>query len=191
MGFREVASLDADVVTALGGKQKNGKANPRSVEGYYLGFRMVENKRSKTGESKLHFFQTAKGNIGVWGKTDLDRKLVSVALGTMTRATFDKMKACPGKNDMYLYKVETDTENVIEVADLPDNQESQSDGGEPDSTEPEYEQEEETDVDADEPPVDELPPARAARPQQAAPTPDAARQAKVQALLSKTRARTA
>lgn len=37
MGFKEVASLDADVTVALGKKDPNGKPYPKQAEGYYLG----------------------------------------------------------------------------------------------------------------------------------------------------------
>ncbi len=139
---------------------------------------------------KLHFFQTPKGNIGVWGKTDLDRKLSTVAPGTMTRAAFASMKACPGKNDMYVYKVETDKANVIEVAgaepDADFSDAGDDTGGYADNDASDYQAED--DLDADAPAPDELPPS-ARQPQRVnAPAPDAARQAKVNALLNKARA---
>lgn len=115
MGFKEVQSLDADVVIALGKKDKNtGKAYPKQIEGYYLGSRKVENKR---GESALHFFQTAEGNVGVWGTTDLNRKLSSAPIGAMIRATSTGTKPTPN-GEMYTYKVEVDEDNTIEVETL-------------------------------------------------------------------------
>lgn len=115
MSFKEVASLDADVTIALGKTNKEtGKPYPKQVEGYYLGNRTVESKR---GNSKLHFLQTPKGNVGVWGTTDLNRKLSQVVPGTMIRATSTGTKATP-KGDMYTYKVETDSSNTIDVSDL-------------------------------------------------------------------------
>lgn len=115
MGFREVVSLDAEVTIGLGGvNKKTGKKNPTSIEGYYLGSRSVEGKK---GESKIHFFQTSKGNVGVWGKTDSNRKLGGVTPGTMTRISFDKMQDTPN-GEMYKYKVEVDGENTIEVGGL-------------------------------------------------------------------------
>lgn len=114
MGFKEIASLDADKTIALGGKdKKTGKPNPTSVEGYYLGSREVENGM---GKSKIHFFQTSKGNVGVWGKTDSDRKLAGVTPGVMTRISFTGMQSIPGKQPMYKYKVEVDNENTTEVS---------------------------------------------------------------------------
>lgn len=115
MSFKEVASLDAEVTISLGGvNKKTGKKNPTSIEGYYLGSRVVE---SKKGESKIHFFQTSKGNVGVWGKTDSDRKLSGVTPGTMTRISFDKMQPTPN-GEMYKYKVEVDGDNTIEVGGI-------------------------------------------------------------------------
>lgn len=113
MGFKEVQGLDADVTVALGKKNKEtGKPYPKTAEGYYLGSRTVENKR---GESKLHFLQTPDGNLGVWGTTDLNRKLSQVVPGTMIRITSTGTKAVPN-GEMYTYKVELDTDNSIDVS---------------------------------------------------------------------------
>jgi hypothetical protein len=117
MAFKEVQSLDADVTIALGGvNKKTGKANPKQVEGYYLGKRTTENKKAKDGTSNLYFFQTSKGNVGVWGKTDLDRKMGAVKLGAMTRITQSGMVPTPN-GDMYKFKIEVDTDNLIEVSE--------------------------------------------------------------------------
>src|SRR3954468_6708897 len=111
MGFREVQTLDAEVTIALGGRnKKTGKANPTSAEGYFLGSRQVDSKKSKNGKASIHFLQTAEGNLGVWGKTDLDRKLSAVTPGTMVRITQSGMVATPN-GDMYKYKVEIDESN--------------------------------------------------------------------------------
>lgn len=115
MAFKEVASLDADVTIAIGKKNKEtGKPYPKQAEGYYLGFRAVANKR---GESTLHFLQTEAGNLGVWGTTDLDRKLKAVVPGTMVRVTSNGTKPTPN-GDMYIYKVELDESNTIDVSQL-------------------------------------------------------------------------
>ncbi len=147
MGFKELQTLDADNVIALGGKnKKTGKSNPSSVEGYYLGNRKVDSKKSKNGFAYIHFFQTPKGNVGVWGKTDLDRKLLGVEPGTMVRATFAGMKPTPN-GDMYTYKVEQDTDERIEVDLASNNTESEStseEEGRGEEEEAEEEQEEET-----------------------------------------------
>lgn len=116
MAFKTVQALDAENTVALGGEnRKTGKKNPTQVEGYYLGSREVESRKSKTGKAKIHFFQTSKGNLGVWGKTDLDRKISSVEIGAMVRATFVGMKPTPN-GEMYTYKVEHDPDNAIEVS---------------------------------------------------------------------------
>lgn len=113
MSFQEVAALDADVTIAIGKVNKEtGKPYPKSAEGYFLGSRKVESKR---GDSFLHFLQTEKGNLGVWGTTDLNRKLSTVNPGTMVRITSTGMKPTPN-GDMYTYKVESDKANTIEVS---------------------------------------------------------------------------
>lgn len=116
MAFKEIASLDAETTIALGGQnKKTGKKNPTSVEGYYLGSKEVDSPKSKNGKAFIHILQTDKGNVGVWGKTDLDRKVRTVEAGTMVRLSFDKMT--PTKNgDMYIYKVEVDSDNTTEVS---------------------------------------------------------------------------
>lgn len=121
MAFKELVSLDTDVTTALGGTdRKTGKKNPTSAEGFYLGSKKVEGKK---GESSLHVFQTPKGNLGIWGKTDMDQKLKTVTPGTMTRVTFEKM--VPTKNgDMYKYRVEVDAEHTIDVGSISDTLEA-------------------------------------------------------------------
>lgn len=107
--FKEVSDLSSDTAVTLGGfNKKTRKDNPTSVEGYYLGSREVTNK---LGTAQLHFFQTPKGNVGVWGKTDLNRKLGGVTVGTMVRASFDRMAPTP-TGEMYKYKVEVDSDNI-------------------------------------------------------------------------------
>jgi len=116
MAFKTITDLSADTTISLGGtNRKTGKKNPTSVEGYYLGSRQVKDKKKKDGLSNIYFFQTSSGNIGVWGKTDLDRKMSSVTTGTMTRASFDKMVPTPN-GEMYKFKVEVDDSNTIVVA---------------------------------------------------------------------------
>jgi hypothetical protein len=190
MAFKELADLDCGVSIALGGKDKKGKANPTRIEGYYIGSRDVPSAKSKTGFAKLHVFQTQKGNVGVWGKTNLDQKMTSVTPGAMVRVSFVGM--VPTKNNpMYKYKVEVDAENTIEVASGGGEEASDDtgyDSGTDDSQgyeEPGYEPE--SDVDQEEPPMDEAPPARPTQAARKAAPPSAERQAKVQQLLSQGR----
>lgn len=123
MGFKELSSLDADVTVALGKKNKEtGRPYPTVAEGYYLGKRAVKTNR---GESELHFLQSALAyndlglkvgqNLGVWGTTDLNRKLLQVTPGNMVRVTSAGTKPTPN-GDMYVYRVEVDSDNAIEVS---------------------------------------------------------------------------
>src|SRR5258708_25091801 len=115
MAFEQVLDLDAEITVSLGGSnRKTGKKNPSQVEGYYLGSRKVESKKAKSGFAYIHILQTEKGNLGVWGKTDLDRKLLTVTPGTMIRASHTGMLQTPN-GEMYKYKVEIDKDNSIEV----------------------------------------------------------------------------
>jgi hypothetical protein len=113
MGLTEVVSLEAEVTYSLGKyNKKTGKTDPKSVEGYYLGKRVVE---TKLGDSSIHFFQTEKGPVGVWGTKYLNSKLSNVKPGTMTKAEFVGMKPTP-RGDMRSFKVFQDKENTIEVS---------------------------------------------------------------------------
>lgn len=183
MAFTEVMDLDCDVTTALGGRnKKTGKANPTNVEGYYLGSKTVESPRSKSGKAQLHILQTATGNLGVWGKTDLDRKMLSVSPGAMIRITQSGTVPTPN-GDMYKFKVEVDSENTIEVALPPAVIAEESEEYVAAATTDDGYEEAAVDEE-DEETLDEVAPARAVAPKKAVATPDAARQAKVKALLS-------
>lgn len=177
MAFKTVSDLSTETAVALGGtNRKTGKANPTTITGYYVGSREVDSPKSKTGKASLHIFQTEKGNVGVWGKTDLDMKMKAATLGALTRVSFTGMQETKN-NPMYKYKVEIDTDNAIDVAaEAPAQEEESSDEGyAADFAEDEFS--EEDDVDAA--PVRVSPAARPARP----PTADS--QARVEALLAK------
>lgn len=132
MAFKEITDLSTDKVIALGGKdKKSGKDNDSGLEGYYLGARQVESAKSKTGFSKIHVFKTAKGNVGLWGKTDSDHQLANVAPGTMTRITFVGMRSTKN-NPMYKFKVETDSNNTIDVSGFALNRGTASTGADED-----------------------------------------------------------
>ena len=173
MAFKEMQSLDAERVTALGGvdKKNKNKPNPKTAEGYYLGSRKVASTKSKSGFAYIHYLQTDKGNLGVWGKTDLDRKILSVAPGAMIRITQTGMQPTPN-GDMYKFKVEVDLENQIEV-DLASevNEDSGESEGIEDRVMDEYAPEDEVEEE-----VEEKLPARAA---------SASKQSEVNAILKR------
>lgn len=115
MAFKEVSELSAEVTISLGGvSKKTGQKNPTKVEGYYKGFKTVPDKKKKSGTTNIYFFDTAKGPLGVWGKTDLDNKMGSAVLGAMTRITQSGMRETPN-GEMYVFKLEVDHENTIDV----------------------------------------------------------------------------
>lgn len=173
MAFKQISDLSAEVTISLGGtNKKTGKSNPKSVEGYYLGKREVEDRKKKSGVSYIYFLQTSKGNLGVWGKTDMDRKLTSVKEGEMIRITHTGMQAT-ANGDMYKYSVEVDSDNTIEIvgAGSSANAQDEDDGPSFDTAEG-IDEDEDNSHEAEE------------RTQQAALSA-AERQAKVKALLSK------
>lgn len=188
MGFTEVQSLDCDQVIALGGAdRKTKKANAKSIEGYFLGSKKTVDEKKKSGVGYIHVFQTKTGNIGVWGKTDLDRKLLTVAPGSMTRVTHTGF--APTKNgEMYKYKVEVDSENTITVASL--SEASVDETASEDLIEESYE---ESDLGSEEEALDEVvaPAPKAAAKVSTAKAPSAAASARVQEILSRRSAKSA
>ena len=183
MGFKEVATLDTDNTVTIGGvNKKTGKANPKTIEGYFIGTKGgLPNKFNADKPNQLHILQTQNGNVGVWGKTNLDQKLRGVLVGSMIRITFTGTKPSGKGNDMLCYKVEVDADNTIDVdsADVQVNSASSSDDYEREYANAEQEEDDE--------PLDILPdevePARPIAARKAAQPPSAAAQAKVKALL--------
>lgn len=180
MAFKQVSDLSTDNAIALGGfNRKTNKENPTTITGYFIGSKEVDSPKSKNGKAKLHVFQTAQGNVGVWGKTDLDQKLRSAQVGALTRVTFTGMQETKN-NPMYKYKVEVDTENTIEVADTATDTTYEADSGYEDSGD-----EDTAYTNAFEDDVDETPAPRAVAPKTPARAPTADSAARVQALLKK------
>jgi hypothetical protein len=108
----------------------------------------------------------------VWGKTDLDIKMRSVAVGTMVRASHVGMKPTPN-GEMYKYKVEIDDENTIEVQGTPEAPLADDDGADAEYVAAKITQEDDDIADDS----DDI--------AQAAALAALERKAKVQALLSK------
>ncbi len=197
MGFQDIADLDCQVTTAIGGvDKKSNKKNPTSIDGFFIGTRQVPSAKSKTGFASLHVLQTEKGNVGVWGKTNLDQKMTAVKAGQLVRISFTGMVETKN-NPMYKYRVQVDPSQTIEVNTGDDGQAVGADEGAyeeegnsfsaGDGAEEGYEAE--AGLDEEEAPLDEAPVQRpVAATRRAAPDPQ--RAAKVQALL-KGRQRTA
>jgi hypothetical protein len=179
MAFKAVVSLDADRTIAIGGKDsKTKKPNPTTAEGYYLGKRQVEGSK---GLADLHFLQTPKGNLGIWGKTNMNQKLSAVPLGTMVRISFTNMQ--PTKNGpMYVYKVEVDADNVLDMSGFEDGTSSE----ETSTEDTNYQDEGSVDETADDTaPEDNEAEEEAQRQALAAAEKAAVQKAKVQAVLGK------
>ena len=186
MGFKTKLELSSDKTITLGGKDVNtNKDNPKKIEGYYLGSRVTPDKGY--GPGLLHFFSTLEGNVGVWGKSRMNNLLTSELAGQMVRVTFTGMsEARKGRRASYMYKVEHDSENTIDVSGV--NLQSETGGQEPeddDTTSYSADASDDvSDVEDEHEVLDEVAPVRASRPSQVASTPSAERQAKVRAMLS-------
>ena len=171
MAFKRVPELSSNVTIKLGGKDASGKSNPTSLEGYYLGRREAQ---SDYGAGVIHFFQTQEGNVGVWGKTNMNRLLSDERLGQMVRVTFTGMgKAAKGKSAPYNYSVEYDEDETTDVSGIDLNTSAHEDAEDP-STD-------------DDSPSDEIQPPKAVAPARPLATPNASSAAKVQALLNRNR----
>ena len=171
MAYETKADLSTDKTIKLGGVDEKGRPNPTSIEGYFLGTKETE---SDFGPGKLHIFQTADGNVGVWGKSRMNGLLTSNHIGQMCLLTFTGMgKPSKGRKPPYLYKLQFDKDNTIDVSGIDVNAAVVEDDVDYGS----YDNEEET-------PADEVPPTRAVAPKRAAATPSASSQARTQALLN-------
>lgn len=117
MAFKEQLDTSSASCISLGGFNRATKSdNPVQVEGYYLGSKTVTNK---LGDSKLHFLKTSEGLIGVWGKTDLDRRFGDVIAGQMVRVLYTGTRPTPRGKDMYVYKILVDADNVLPADEIP------------------------------------------------------------------------
>ncbi len=189
MAFKTIVVLDADVTISMGGtNKKTNKKNPVRVEGYYLGSKTVADKKKKSGQSYIHIFQTAKGNVGVWGKTNLDNQIINVPPGTMTRATVTGMRSTPN-GDMYVFQVEVDLENTVEAPEQATiaaaNNAASDDGDGQEAGSYDSSGQDDDAPDADDQPEDQEAPEAIAPPPQA--KSNAERNARVNALLGNKR----
>lgn len=178
MAFRTKFDGQTDKTIALGG-DRDGKKNPTSIEGYFLGSKTTQ---SDYGPGLLHMIQTEDGVVGVWGKTRLNNLLTKELTGQMVKIDFTGMIAPvkKGRRPAYGYKVQHDPDNTTDVSGIDLN---------PVETlmEAEEGQVEENDYSTEEPqeePQEEVPAPRAVAPKQAAQAPNAAAQARVKALLA-------
>lgn len=191
MAYEKIADFDCVKQIALGGTRldkKTGKRykNPTQIEGYYVGSKTgIENKLNPDKPTSLHIFQTLEGNVGVWGKTDLDQKMKRAKVGLMTLAEFTGMVPT-NKQPMFKYSLKQDPQNVNSELAAASFEAEPAATQEPEAIEEELGEEvfeEEAGVEEEELAADEPAPARAKRPATLT-TPPADRQAATQRLLA-------
>ena len=151
--------------------------NPTSIEGYYFGKKETPDTNGY-GPGVLHFFKTNEGMIGVWGKPRLNKLLDTSDIGKMMLVEFTGMiPNGKGRKPSYGYEASVDPTNTTDVSGVSIGSSTGNAGGGDDYAEDAYD---ETVVDED---SEEAPPVRVATATAKVAAPDAARQAKLQALV--------
>lgn len=176
MAFQNAKQQLAERTIRLVGEDKvTGKPYPSRLEGYYLGSKVVTTRNGD--QATVYTFRTDEGNIGLWGgHTDLDRQMSLPTLGCMTRVSYNGKKSIPGGKTRHDYLVEWDVSQTIELGTKsPSSLESEE------VSDTDYD-DEEVNAEFDAPTT-----RRPTAPVTAATVPDAARQAKVKALLAKSK----
>lgn len=169
MAFKKKANLDVETVFKLGGVDKNGKPQPKQIEGFYVGSRTTE---TEMGPSTIHVFQTSKGQQGIWGSKTLNTTLSANDVGYMIRVTYTGKKKLSKGKTQHTYDIEIDEEQQSTVLLAS----SEAEGNDDDGNEVDYEDSEAEDINSenDEEPAPVLAASSAAE-----------RKAKVQALVNK------
>lgn len=146
-----------------------------TLKGFYL---KTSEEVINGSKVKKHVFRTSDGLFSVLGQADMYSQLTeNHCVGTYVEVTFTgKFRKLKGGKTMKLYDVSFDREQVSDEAPIEDNSYDQDDNEQDLSAETEV-----AEI------VDEPTPPRPSKPLRAAAVPDAARQAKVQALLNSNR----
>ncbi len=188
MAYKKVVeSLEAEKLVTVGGVNREGIPYPKKFEGYFLGTTSHKDEKKKSGLGYKHIFLTKEGKVGVWGKTNLDKVIKNAVPGRMTLIEQSGTKKVP-MGSMLLYTVSQDDENVIDVSSYVPASQMPSESSAAPAEEVNYEEPagEEALFD-DEEPLDEAPVARPQAPRAPVAAPNAAQQARAQALLNRTR----
>lgn len=113
MAYEEKLDGSTDKIYKLG-----APGEPKSVEGYYLGSKIIPSTKKGFKDSILHIFRTEEeGSVGLWGTTRLNRLLTSDIRGMMCLVEFTGMiePSQKGMRPAYGFKVLFDKERTIPV----------------------------------------------------------------------------
>lgn len=111
MSYQQLGDL---AIVQLGGINKNtGKPNPKEVEGYLVRIEERDNKFRPGEKQNLYILNTKTGQVGIFGKTDIDRKMKTAQLGAMTKFAATNETKDTGKGfPMKVWYVAQDPTNV-------------------------------------------------------------------------------
>lgn len=174
MAYQELG--DVSIVVLGGTNKETGKKNPTELEGYFLRKEERPNRFNPVKPQAFYVFQTEDGEKGIFGKAGIDREMKKASVGVMTKVVDTGTILDTGKgNPMKVFKVYQDKSNAIEVAEAEEAVASYDDTV--------------VDEEDDEQELDVVIPTRPIAAKAAASTISPARQAQVQALLNKARAK--
>jgi hypothetical protein len=157
---RKTAQSFAELpVVRFGDLEDDTFGKGEEFQGYYKGSKIVKTK--KYGDKTVYTFQTAEGDVQIWGSANLNQKMGQVKLGSLTFITYEGEQKSKerGKNPTKLFKVEYDDAEAIDV-DVP----QVSFRGEPEEEQAEEQgAEDDVDQELEEQEEEETPPARSAK----------------------------
>lgn len=134
MAFKSYTLPKPDYWVNVGGNDKQGKSNPESIEGYYLGRTESVSQFDETKTKTTFMLKTSKGVAGVNGSSNLVIRMTDAEkafrteektspLGVLVRIQFTGTVPTKKGNPMKKFDVQFDAEQKIEVLGLEDTQE--------------------------------------------------------------------
>lgn len=114
MARKEVNSFSELPVVRFGEEEGDTFGPGDEFEGYYKG---VKEATTKYGAKKVYTFQTASGDVQVWGSANLNQKLEQVQLGSLTTIIYkgEQKSKERGRNPTKIFQVFSDDEDTIKV----------------------------------------------------------------------------
>lgn len=126
MALQEYTSPKPDKYVTIGGHTKTGEKNPTSITGYLMAIESGPNKFDATKTATKYLVKTVEGLVCVNANTNMVTKVKDSmvqfqarngkpALGAKIAITYTGLQKIPGKNDMKLYSVQLDADDMVTV----------------------------------------------------------------------------